>query len=206
MSAVASGYPDVGYDPAIWIAIPIWFGAGTMWPDHRVWARAMAEDCWTDCNDKPGEFEVDNLALQLTLCAERFGPDLDRPDDPFSQTFLHLPHPRGQAVPITVWIDELAADLDTYALTDDPEAVGDVDTVTFDAPALGRGLRAFRRRLVPAADADVPGEQYAVLRYAWQLSEPKVTIVITCSADPDTVLALTPDIDELARTIAWIPD
>lgn len=206
MNAIPNGYPDVGYDPAIWIAVPIWFGDGTLWPDHRVWARAMAQDCWTDCADTPGEYEVDNLALQLTLCAERFGPDLERPDDPFSQAFLHLPHPRGQAVPVTVWIDGLAGELDEYVLADDPEAVGGVETVEFDVPKLSRGLRAFRLREVPADEADAPGEQYAVLRYAWQLAEEKATIVITCSAEPDTVLTLVPEIDDLARTITWVPD
>lgn len=208
MSEVAPhlrGYVDADCDIAIWLAIPIWWGPGTPWSDHRVWARALAEESWADCSDRPGEYEVDNLALTLAMCAERFGPDLERPLDPFSQTFLHLPHPRSAPLPVTVWVDGIDGDLRDYVVAEDPDATGPVEVTECVVPALGPGLRAFRRRLIPPQAAGEPGEEYAVLRYAWQLMDHQVTVVLTCSADPASIERTSVDIDALARTLCWQP-
>lgn len=208
--AALPGWPEVDYDPEIWLAIPVWFGAGTPWPDHRAWAREMAESCWADSAQSPGEYEVDNLALTLAMCAERFGPDLQDPDAELDgQTFLHLPHPRLMPLPVDVRAArDPAGDLWALVVADDPDAVGQVEIDPIDTDALGSGLRAFRRRVLPPADGatrgDGPVEQYAVLRYAWHLKAHGVSIAVAASADPERILAARADIDALVRAVSWL--
>ena len=57
MEAGVSGWPEVDYDPAVWIELPrIW--CEDTWVDHRSWARDIAEACWGDSGLVPGEYEV----------------------------------------------------------------------------------------------------------------------------------------------------
>lgn len=95
-------YANVDYDEAIWLEIPPWWGPET-WPDYRDWAREMAQLWWDDSGLRPGEHQVDNLALTLAVCAERFGfPDPDETTE--LTTYLHLPDPRVMPLAVEVWV------------------------------------------------------------------------------------------------------
>jgi hypothetical protein len=193
-----NGYVAVDYDAAVWLEIPpCW---DERWPDHRTWARGIAEMCWKGL--KPGEHEVDNLALGLALCAERWGPDaVEAGEIPFD-AYLHLPDPRGSLLPVLVYTiaDETPdeSELSEYVGADDPAAIGPVEVEAFETTALGKGLRAFRRF------NDEDGTLNAAVRYAWRLTQPPIVIVVAVSADEQTVRRAGADIDNFAQAVRWL--
>lgn len=97
-----SSWPEVDYDPAVWIELPsIWCEA--TWPDHRSWARDIAEACWGDFDLAPGPYAVDNLALALALYVEK----VESGDLPAQDFFLHLPDPRLDPLLVSLGVWEL---------------------------------------------------------------------------------------------------
>lgn len=194
-------YANVDYDEAIWLEIPPWWGPET-WPDYRDWAREMAQLWWDDSGLRPGEYQVDNLALTLAMCAERFG--FPEPDETIElTTYLHLPDPRVMPLPVEVWVEEApgltAAEC---AVVVDPVAIRPPQVEEFPTPNLGRGLRALRYRPV---EPGPPGAQYATLRYAWEIEDHDAVVVMAVSVpDVPRLLGAADDIDEFARRITWV--
>lgn len=203
-----TAWPEFDFDPAIWIELPaIW--CEETWPDHRAWARDLAESCWGDFDVDPGEYEVDNLALTLALFAEKLQPD----QVPGQHFFLHLPDPR--MMPLHVSFDlwdaegEREAALREMTNADDPDAVEPPVVETFTTEHLGEGLRTLRYcPFDPGPDRPPdPGALFASLNYAWRI-DAYATDVRLASSCPDLarLIQIIDDIDTLARGIRLVPD
>ncbi len=171
-----SGSAEVEYDYGVWIELPFTWGEDT-WPDHREWARQLAEASWRDSDLTPGEFDVDNLALTLAMFAEKLQPG----ELPAHHVYLHLPDPR--MMPLQVGLG--------------------VCVEEFSTPHLGSGLRTLRYcPLDPGT-----GALYAALDYAWRVEEHGTDVRLFASCpDIGRLLQTIDDIDELARGIRVVPD
>ena len=203
-----SGWPEVDYDPATWIELPrIW--CEQTWPDHRAWARDIAEGCWGDSGLVPGEHEVDNLALTLAMFVER-----ERPEEmPNQDIFFHLPDPR--LMPLQVYLDvwdvegERDAMLRELTWADDPGAVEPPITEAFATEHLGEGLRTLRYcPFDPGPDhPPAPRALYATLSYAWRVDEHDTDVRLFSSCpDLARLIQIVDDVDSLARGIRIVPD
>lgn len=194
-----SGYPAVDYDADVWIEIPPFWGPET-WPDHRTWARGIAETWWLDRPVKPGEYEVDNLALGLAACAEFLGPEaVEVAEDPWD-AYLYLPHPRASLVALRVFAiagEEAEHELAEYAGENYP-ALRPVQIQPIASSALGNGLRGVR--YYKGYDG---GEEIGV-RYVFRVSPSIVVMAQSSSADVPLMLEALPALDEFARAVSWL--
>lgn len=202
-----SGWPEIDYDPAVWIELPrVW--CEETWPDHRAWARDIAEACWGDFDLAPGPYAVDNLALTLALYAEK----VESGDLPAQDFFLHLPDPRLDPLLVSLGTWELEGERDEALreLTgaDDPEAVEAPIVEPFATENLGRGLRTLRYcPFDPGPDHPPdPGALYATLNYAWRVDEHDVDVrMFSSSPDIGRLIQVVDDIDGLARGVKIVP-
>jgi hypothetical protein len=202
VEAAVSGSAEVDFDHGVWIELPFVWGEDT-WPDHRDWARELAEASWQDSGLTPGEFDVDNLALTLAMFAEKLPPG----ELPAHHVYLHLPDPGMMPlqVGLGVWDaeGEREAALRHLAGADDPDAVEPPIVEEFSTPHLGSGLRILRYcPLDPGT-----GALYAALDYAWRVEEHATDVRLFASCpDVGRLLQAIDDIDELARGIRVVPD
>lgn len=190
----------VEHDPAVWLRVPPFWGEQN-WPDHRAWARDVAEACWGDFGLDPGEGEVDNLALALAAYAEK----LQSGELPAQDFYLHLPDPRmvPLAVNLGVWDAEGEQETALRALSnaDDPEAIEPPIVETFSTEHLGEGLRTLRYcPFEPRPDRPrEPGALYASLNYAWRVEEYESDVrLFSSSPDIGRLIQVINEIDELA--------
>ncbi|MGH3874367.1 MAG: hypothetical protein ACRDSR_23180 [Pseudonocardiaceae bacterium] len=199
-----SGWPEIDYDPAVWIELPMVWDEQT-WPDHRAWARDLAEASWGDSGLVPAEYQVDNLALTLALFAEKLQSGGPLPAQHF---FLHLPDPRMMPLQVCLGVWDAAGERDAALreLTgaDDPEAVEPPLVEVFPTEHLGDGLRTLRYCPFdpgPGHPPD-PAAIYATLNYAWRV-DGHGTDVRLFSSCPDLarLIPIIDDIDALARGI-----
>lgn len=194
-----NGYPSVDYDEDLWVELPPFWGPET-WPDHRTWARGIAEMVWLDREVKPIEYEVDNLALGLTMWAEMLGPEAsDAAEDPFDG-YLYLPHPRAEIVPVRVFTIELEpgdGELADFAGENYP-ALRPVEIQPIANPALGNGLRSVRH--YEGRD----GKEEIGIRYVFQVSPSILVMVQTSSTEVPTMLKTLPALDDFARAVSWL--
>jgi hypothetical protein len=207
MAATVSGWPEIDFDPTVWIELPMVWCEAT-WPDHRAWARDLAEACWDDSGLMPGEYQVDNLALTLAMVAER----IQSSQLPAQHFFLHLPDPRIMPLQVCLGVWDAAGERDATlrVLTgaDDPDAVEPPVVDVFPTQYLGNGLRTLRYCPFdpgPGHPPD-PGAIYATLNYAWRV-EQHDTDVRLFSSCPDLarLIQAIDDIDDLARSIRIVP-
>ncbi len=202
-----SGWPEIDYDPALWIELPrVW--CDQTWPDHRAWAREIAEACWGDSGLVPGEHEVDSLALALAMFAEK----ADSGELPAQDLFLHLPDPRMMPLQVCLdlWDAEGERDAALRELTgaDDPDAVEPPVVEVFPTEHLGEGLRTLRYcPFDPGPDhPPAPGALYATLNYAWRVDEHDTDVRLSASCpDLARLIQCVEDIDALARGIRIAP-
>jgi len=208
VEASVSGWPEIDYDPAVWIELPrIW--CEETWPDHRAWARDIAEACWGDSGLVPGEHEVDSLALTLAMFAER----LQSGEQPAQDYFLHLPDPRMMPLQVCLgtWEAEGERDVALRELTgaDDPEAVEPPVVDTFATQHLGEGLRTLRYCPFDPGSGHPPGPGaiFAALSYAWRVDEHDTDVQLSSSCpDLARLIQIVDDVDTLARGIRIVPD
>ncbi len=203
MAATVSGCPEIDYDPVVWIELPALWGEQT-WPDHRAWARDLAEACWDDFDLAPGEYQVDNLALTLTLLAERLQSD----EVPGQYFFLHLPDPRMMPLQVCLGVGDAAGERDAalreLTNADDPEAVEPPIVDVFPTEHLGEGLRTMRYCPFDSGPdhPPEPGALYAALNYAWRVDEQDTDVRLsTACPDLARLIQIIDDVDALARGI-----
>lgn len=204
-----TAWPEVTYDPAIWIQLPLIWNDQT-WPDYRTWARETAEACWSDFDLEPGAYSVDNLALTLAAFVEKLQPDDG--SIPLEDFYLHLPDPRLMPLHVSLAVLDAEGDreqaLREMTNADDPDAVESPTVEIFGTEHLGEGLRTLRYcPFDPGPDhQSEPGALFAAVNYAWRVEEHKTDVRLH-SACPDIarLVQVIDDIDELARGIHLLP-
>lgn len=193
-------YLEWDYDTRIWIEIPT-FDKFDPWQDPGVWAREVAQDSWGASGLRPRRGEVDNLIQSLIYLAQRRRED----DTRHAAHFIYLPHPQHVPHRIKAWIaHHPECSLRDWVVADDPEAIEPPILEDFDSPHLGHGLRAYRLRTYTLDEAEraLPGELYAVLRYAFPVDGERTAVVVTAAVtDPAHLLKAMPHIDDLVRNL-----
>lgn len=195
-------YADFEFDPAVWFGIPTYWGPET-WPDHRAWAREMAELWWLDL--EPGEHEVDNLAMVLAYLAEKLpSGDGDRVVD----HFLHLPDPHMDPLHAQVWIveDDPDVTLEYCVGAEDADVVEKPVLEEFTSERLGTGLRGLRYKPYNPGPEHVqePGALVGAVRYAWRVSPDAVLVMSVVDTDLARLIQATDALDEFARGISVV--
>ncbi|MEQ4196715.1 hypothetical protein [Streptomyces sp. YIM 103828] len=167
------------------------------WRDIGAWCRQEAVCLWEESGLEPGRHGVGFTALTLERCAEAFSPVGSAND-----LFLRLIHPAGTPLPVLGLTRPSSGPrvetLRALTLADDPEAVEPPVVAPFLSPHLGEGLSTFR--YIPQPDH--PAQLFACLRYAWQLHELPVSVVLwTVIEDTTQLLDAAEDVEELARAV-----
>lgn len=150
---------------------------------------------------RPRRGEVDNLVQSLIYLAQRRRED----DTRHAAHFIYLPHPQDAPHRVKAWIaHHPECSLRDWVVAEDPEAIEPPIVEDFDSTHLGRGLRAYRLRTytLDHAQQAVPGQLYAVLRYAFPVNgETTAVVIMAAVADPAHLLKAMSDIDALVRNI-----
>ena len=184
---------DVALDTDIWVGLPGEWGVRT-WPDHRVWAREVADTVWSGVDPQPGQGGPDHLALALAMLAED-----PAAEDPARRSFFWLPGPMTMPLPVhlTAFVAEGDRDESLRELTgaDVPGAVAEPVVETFRSEHLGAGLRVLRYAADPEDDAII-----FTLRYAWRAADLDVLLWLS-TFDSGLALRAMDDVDGLARAI-----
>jgi hypothetical protein len=188
---------DIELDTDVWIGVPGEWTEETF-PDHRDWARAVAETVWNGVAPRPGEEGPDHLALTLAMVAE--SPLMD---DPARRAFLWLPGPVSEVLP--VYLEAFVAEGDReeslreLTLADAPGAVEPPIVEPF-VTGLGEGLRVLRYAADPEDGAVVLG-----LSYAWRAGDLDVRLWLS-TFDTGLALRALDDVDALARAVRLVYD
>lgn len=195
-------HANVAYDPLIWVEIPVMWGPES-WPSPDAWAEQLAEELWADLDHTA--VDVANLERLLAFWGEKLGginPELDIE----VITYLHLPHPAVEPLPVRVMIDNEGSTAAQLAEVQDPAAIEPPVVDEFRSDHLGTGIRVLRYRpLGPTDDASSGAvELYAVLRYAFEIPNPEAVLVVTSScADLGRLIQAMDDMDTFVRAIRW---
>lgn len=181
---------DVDLDTDVWIGLPNEWTEET-WPDHRDWAREIADLVWTGAEPGPGEPGPDHLALGLAMLAE--SPLVAHPA---RSAYLWLPGPTIDVLPVflEVYVAEDDRDATLRALTraDEP-ALREPQVEPFVSEHLGEGIRVLRHVADPQTD-DVA----TTLSHAWRAGGLDVLLWMT-TFDAPLAARATDDVDDLAR-------
>ncbi|WP_436737565.1 hypothetical protein [Streptomyces sp. BBFR102] len=167
------------------------------WRDIGAWCRREARDLWEDSGLDPGRAGVAFTAMTLERCADTFCPVGSG-----NELFLRLAHPADIPLPLLALVRPSSGareeTLRSLTLADDPEAVEPPVVSPFPSPHLGAGLSTFR--YIPQPDH--PTRLFGCLRYAWQVEEPPVSVVLwTVTEDTAQLLDAAEDVEELARAL-----
>jgi hypothetical protein len=195
----SANWADVDYDMAVWVEVPFTFSADT-WPDHRAWARDVAEACWDDSGLTPGEHDVDKLALLLAVSHENSVGKIYA-----HRIFLHVPDPRMAPVPAGLGIWRSQGDreetLRALAKAASPFAVEPPIVEEFSTERLGKGLRTVHYgRQEDAA-------LYMAVHYAFRVEKYETDLnLFAYGYDLGRMYGTLDDLDELARRIDVVPD
>jgi hypothetical protein len=151
--------------------------------------------------DGPHEYEVDNLALALAMCAEILGPDAEeQAEDPWDG-YLYLPHPRDEILAVRVFVirgDEAAeGELAEWAGQSSP-ALRPVEIRPISNPALGSGIRGIRYY------EGYDGGEEIGLRYVFRVSPSILVMVMAASKTIPPLEKALPAFDEFARAVKWM--
>ncbi len=189
------GWISVAYNQNIWIPCPPVFPEGL---DRRSWAQLYAEEWWSRSSRPHGKREITALARTLADMHAYAYSHLA-----MHRGFLHLPSLQLAPLLVSFGIWEAAGarmdQLRFLTRADDPTLMQEPVAEEFSTGNLGPGLKV----LACTQDKNVVT---GYLNYAWR-SEELATAVRMFTGSPDLgrlELAL-PDIEELARAVAWVP-
>ena len=188
---------DVQLDTTVWIGVPGEWSEET-WPDHRDWAREVAETVWAGADPVQGQ-GPDHLALGLAMLAESPLLSLE-----WRRTFLWLPGPTSDLLPVHLEAyaaeGERAESLAELTRADEPGAVEKPVLEPFPSEHLGDGIRVLRYAADPRDGAVV-----LTLSYAWRAGDLDVLLWLS-TFDTGLALRAMDDVDALARTVHLVDD
>lgn len=189
---------DVDLPTDVWIGVPGEWSEET-WPDHRDWAREVADTVWAGASPARGEQGPDHLALGLTMLAESPLLNLE-----WRRSFLWLPGPTSDLLPVHLEAyaaeGERAQSLAELTRTDEPGAVEKPIVELFRSEHLGEGIRVLRYAADPRDDAVL-----LTLSYAWRAGDLDVLLWLS-TFDTGLALRAMDDVDALARAIYLVDD
>jgi hypothetical protein len=189
---------DVHLSTDVWIGVPGEWSEET-WPDHRDWARDVADAVWAGASPAPGGQGPDHLALGLAMLAE--SPLLDLA---WRRTFLWLPGPTSDFLPVHLEAyaaeGERAESLAELTRADEPGAVEKPIVEPFRTEHLGDGIRVLRYAADPRDRAVM-----LTLSYAWRAGDLDVLLWLS-TFDTGLALRAMDDVDELARAVHLADD
>jgi hypothetical protein len=188
---------DVHLPTDVWIGMPGEWTEDT-WPDHRDWAREVAEIVWTDAAPTDGQ-GPDHLALGLAMLAES-----PLADNPARRTFLWLPGPTSTLLPVHLEAYFADGDRDEalreLTRADPAGAVERPIAEQFLSDHLGEGLRVLRYEAHPTDGAVV-----LTLSYAWRAGGLDVLLWLS-TFDTSLAFRAIHDVDDLARSVHLVDD
>jgi hypothetical protein len=188
---------DVDLDTGVWVGVPGEWSEDT-WPDHRGWAREVAEIVWAGADPIGGQ-GPDHLALGLAMLAES-----PITKDPSRRTFLWLPGPTSTLLPVHLEACAAEGDADEalreLTRADAPGAVEKPVVDPFPSPHLGDGLRVLRYAVDSQGAAVV-----LTLSYAWRAGGLDVLLWLS-TFDTGLALRAMDDVDALARAVHLVDD
>jgi hypothetical protein len=191
------GWPTFGTERSVWIPCPAKFGEGD---DQDSWAQRYATQWWEASGAEHGLPQVVWLAKILADLRE-----LTYRPGRCHLAVIHLPPGRPESseiveplpVDIGVWQlrGEREARLRLLTNAADPDAIEPPIVEEFESDKLGTGLKTLRYARLD------DGSLYGAVNYAFRSEEHETDLRFSCSC-PDLGLlqAVTPDVDELART------
>jgi hypothetical protein len=189
------GWISVAYNQNIWIPCPPVFPEGL---DRRSWALLYAEEWWSRTSRPHGKREINALARTLADIQSYAYRHM-----PMHLGFLHLPSLQlaPQLVSFGIWeaVGDRMQQLRLLTRADEPAAMQPPAVEEFGTDNLGPGLKV----LAYSREKDVVTGHLA---YAWR-SEGLATALRMFTGGPDLgrLERALPDIEDLARTVAWVP-
>jgi hypothetical protein len=189
------GWISVAYDQNIWIPCPPVFPEGL---DRRSWAMLYAEEWWSRTSRPHGKREINALARTLADLHAYAYRHLA-----MHRGFLHLPSLQlvPQLVSFGIWeaVGDREKQLRLLTRADDPAFMQSPAVEEFGTDNLGPGLKV----LGYSQEKNVVTGNLA---YAWR-SEELATALRMFTGGPDLgrLERALPDIEDLARTVAWVP-
>jgi hypothetical protein len=189
------GWISVAYNQNIWIPCPPVFPEGL---DRRSWAVLYAEEWWSRTSMPHGKREIRALARTLADIQSYAYRHM-----PMHLGFLHLPSLQlvPQLVSFGIWeaVGDRTQQLRLLTRADEPTAMQPPAVEEFGTDNLGPGLKV----LAYSREKDIVTGHLA---YAWR-SEELATALRMFTGGPDLgrLERALPDIEDLARTVAWVP-
>lgn len=194
-------------DPELWIGIPqIWPipGSEKELPDIPAWASSVSQIVWEASGLEVTAGGLGVLTSILTKTAQTAPEHF-----PGFDVLVHLPEPTS--MPLNVYIgefdasdlspDEAAEEVPLIAGVEDPEAVEPPVVEAFPSQHLGAGVRVL-------SYVQVPGENtiHVWVRYGWHVPQlQRQVFLFAFSLDPGHMMSALEDIDQLARSIRFVP-
>ena len=190
------GWISVAYNQNIWIPCPPVFPEGL---DRRSWAMLYAEEWWSRTSLPHGKREINSMARRLAdihAYAYRHVP--------MHLGFLHLPSLQlaPQLVSFGIWeaVGDRTEQLRLLIQADEPAAMQPPAVEEFGTDNLGPGLKAL------GYSRDKKDVVTGHLAYAWRSEELATALrMFTGGSDLGRLQRALPDIEDLARTVAWVP-
>jgi hypothetical protein len=190
------GWISVAYNQNIWIPCMMVFPDGF---DRKSWAELYAEEWWSRTSRPHGKREINALARTLSdLNAFAYR------NFPMHLGFLYLPRlgVPPQLVGFGVWeaVGDRTSQLRFLTRADDTAFMQPPAVEEFGTDKLGPGIK------VLGYTREKKDVVTAHLAYAWR-SEELATAVRMFTGGPNLgqLEEALPDIEELARTVAWVP-
>jgi hypothetical protein len=190
------GWISVEYNQNIWIPCPPVFPDGI---NRDSWAKLYAEEWWSRTGKPHGKREIRTMARMLSdIHAYAYA------NMAMHRGFLHLPA-IGLApllVSFGIWeaVGDRAEQLRVLTHADDATVMQPPVIEEFSTEKLGRGIK------VTAYTRNEKGVVTEYLNYAWRNDELATAVrMFTGSPDLGRLLGAVRDIEELARSVAWVP-
>lgn len=191
------GWIKLDYDKTIWIPLPPGFR-----PDatREEWADGFAQLWWNASGRKHGKRDVKNFAkmldtIQRTIYSEQ----------PCHTALLHMPDVDWSPLPVCFGIWQALGEPEEQLLelvhATEPVAIEKPIVEEFQTENLGRGLKTiYYQRLTKSKGT------LAVLNYAWRSEQYETALhIYTAAPDWGRLQRAIPDLDEMARTVSFIP-
>jgi hypothetical protein len=189
------GWISVEYNQNIWIPCPPVFPEGL---DRKSWANLYAEEWWSRTAQPHGKREIKIMAQMLSDVHAYAYANMA-----MHRGFLHLPALGLTPLLVSFGIWEARGDrteqLRALTRADDPTVIQAPIIEEFDTDKLGPGIKV-------AAYTRNQDVVTGYLNYAWRSEEYATAVrMFTGSPDLGRLQQAVPDIEQLARTVAWVP-
>lgn len=190
------GWISVAYNQNIWIPCPMVFPEGT---DRASWAKLYAEEWWSRTSRPYGKHEVKAMARMLSEIQKHAYANMA-----MHIGFLHMPRIGLTPLLVSFGIWEATGDrteqLRVLTHADDPTVIEPPLIEEFSTERLGTATK------VVAYTRNKKNVVTGYLNYAWR-SEELATAVRMFTGTPDLsrLELATSDVEDLARSAAWVP-